>query len=148
MSNQVPVPEGILAKNALAQRNTYPLGSGVMRAIEPVFERQEMETRTIVPALGHIVGGALWIAAIGNSLYAQPSYFDDVCHFKAVCYRQSDSQQLSPRAQRARSVRTVIQQSEENAVIRAMNVETPFPDDENSYNPRIPGTPRILRLLK
>jgi hypothetical protein len=153
MSNEI----GILANASLAQLNNYGWGDGTLRsgrmiAIDPSVETLgwgTLLTRRSLPSeeFSYIVGGLVLAAAVSHATHSTPHYFEDTCHLIPVCYRQSDSQQITQREQRARSIRTISLQTEAN-VVRVLDFEKPFPAEETSYNPPVPQTPRILKLKR
>lgn len=149
MSNET-TQAAILAKQALAQMTHSPLASGKMAPIESIFEASgslPLRVRTLSPTISGLLSGLLIGTAVSSATYTEVSEFGDNCLFVPVCYAQSDSQQLSLRAQRARSVWAVNLQAERH-VVRAFDFDEPFPTDESPYSPQMPETPRILKLLK
>ena len=146
---------GILANASLAQLNDYGWAGGTLRssriiAIDPSMEDPGwgLVMRRSVPSgeLSHIVGGLVLAAALSHATHS-PNYFQDTCQFIPVCFRQSDSQQITQREQRAKSIRTLSLQTEAN-VIRVLDFEGAFPAEESSYNPPMPQTPKILKLKR
>ena len=147
---------GILAKHTLAQLNDWDswdnsiLRNRRMVPIDPSVENFGLlfMTRSLPPSsFSHIVGGLMLAAAVSHATLSTPNYLEDTCHFVPVCYRQSDSQPITQREQRARSIRTLSLQTEAN-VARVLDFERPFPAEESSYNPAMPQMPQLPKILK
>ena len=147
MSNET-VKEYILGKQALAQLDVCPFGNSQMTPIELVADDHSLGylRKPINPAIINLIGGVLLLGAQTRA-HAEPFFFSEYGdRFIAVSRHQSDSQQLSQRAQRASDIRAVNLQAQA-PLARVYEFERSFPD-EGSYNPRMPETPRILKLRK
>jgi hypothetical protein len=142
------IAEYILAKKALAELDACPFRDTQMTPVELADDRvYGYFGIPAKPAIANLIGGVLLLGSITRGTYAEPFVGNFSSEMIAISSSQSDSQQLSQREQRARSIRTVSLQAKAN-VVRVFEFERPFPEEESSYNPPLPQLPRTLKLKR
>jgi hypothetical protein len=141
------IAEYILAKQTLAELDVCPFGNNLMTAVDIIGEnrvyRNWGDASTF--ALPDLRGSAVMLSGVRSIGYAEQCsmFLEDLV---AIFNSQSDSQQFSRRAHRARDIRAVNLQAQV-PLTRVYDFEKPF-SEETFYSPRIPETPRILKLRK